>query len=194
MITRATIDWPEIKGISIGTCIETGRRFRRQAHAHNFTRSPHFGWICVLSPKRLGTYEERDGVLVIISPSRTMKHERAHLIAKNSGHGEKFIKALELVGNHAEARKYRQEALERKSERWSYTCVCGHSSTRTMRSCTAYRCVCDRWILAPGREAEPWQHPDTDRHPPVCPCLYHQGLRTVIACRKEWTIEMGGGA
>ncbi len=95
-----------VAGISLGGCAEaigTARRgaFRRRAHAHNHLRDPRFGWICILSTKagRLITPTGR--------PSALLAHEYAHLLAPNSGHGERWRAAVTALGHPAEVRARR---------------------------------------------------------------------------------------
>ncbi len=95
-----------VVGISVGGCAEaigTPRRgaFRRRAHAHNHLRDPRFGWICILSTKagRLITPTGR--------PSALLAHEYAHLLAPNSGHGERWRAAVTALGHLAAARARR---------------------------------------------------------------------------------------
>ncbi|MBE7518330.1 MAG: hypothetical protein HS107_03705 [Thermoflexaceae bacterium] len=91
-----------VAGISVGGCAEsigTPRRgaFRRRAHAHNHPRDPLFGWICILSTSagRLLTPTGR--------PSALLAHEYAHLLAPNSGHGERWRTVVTTLGHPAEA-------------------------------------------------------------------------------------------
>lgn len=95
-----------VAGISVGGCAEaigTPRRgaFRRRAHAHNHPRDPLFGWICILSTRagRLITPTGR--------PSALLAHEYAHLLAPNSGHGERWRTAVTALGHPAQARARR---------------------------------------------------------------------------------------
>jgi hypothetical protein len=95
-----------VAGISVGGCAEaigTPRRgaFRRRAHAHNHPRDPLFGWICVLSTRagRLLTPTGR--------PSALLAHEYAHLLAPNSGHGERWRNAVTALGHPAQAKARR---------------------------------------------------------------------------------------
>lgn len=94
-------------GISVGGCAEaigTPRRgaFRRRAHAHNHPRDPLFGWICILST-RAGRV-----VTPIGRPSALLAHEYAHLLAPNSGHGERWRAAVAALGHPAEAKARRR--------------------------------------------------------------------------------------
>lgn len=75
--------------VYVGGCGENGRWFRRKAHAHNFKKHDSFGSICFLSAKRLYS---QDG-----SPSNTLKHEVAHLLAP-TGHSEKWAATLRALG------------------------------------------------------------------------------------------------
>jgi len=95
-----------IAGISVGGCAEaigTPRRgaFRRRAHAHNHPRDSRFGWICILSAVagRVVTPPGR--------PSALLAHEYAHLLAPNSGHGERWRAAVTALGHPAEAKARR---------------------------------------------------------------------------------------
>lgn len=75
----------QVIGVFAGGCVERGEgsRFHHKAHAH--TRGEHKGWICVLSPKRLG---ER----------LLMLHEAAHILT-GGGHDDKWrAKLLEIGG------------------------------------------------------------------------------------------------
>lgn len=68
---------PQLIGISYGKCIKTNKRLKNgcAAHAHTKTTSPHCGWICTRSYRR-------------IHNELLMKHELAHLIAgEDMGHG-----------------------------------------------------------------------------------------------------------
>ena len=101
--TAAGIRAVPVAGISIGGCadaIGTPRRgaFRRRAHAHNHPRDPCFGWICILStrPGRVVTPTGR--------PSALLAHEYSHLLAPNSGHGERWRAAVTALGHPAEAK------------------------------------------------------------------------------------------
>jgi len=91
-----------VAGISVGGCAEaigTPRRgaFRRRAHAHNHPRDSRFGWICILSA-RAGRVVTPTG-----RPSARLAHEYAHLLAPNSGHGERWRAAVTALGHPAEA-------------------------------------------------------------------------------------------
>ncbi|MGE0600658.1 MAG: hypothetical protein AB7J35_05190 [Dehalococcoidia bacterium] len=104
--TAAGIRAVPVAGISIGGCAEaigTPRRgaFRRRAHAHNHSRDPRFGWICILSA-RAGRVVTPTG-----RPSALLAHEYAHLLAPNSGHGERWRAAVTALGHPAAARARR---------------------------------------------------------------------------------------
>ena len=71
--------------------------FRRRAHAHNHPRDPLFGWICILST-RAGRRLTPTG-----RPSALLAHEYAHLLAPNSGHGERWRIAITALGHPAQA-------------------------------------------------------------------------------------------
>ena len=104
--TAAGIRAVPVAGISVGGCadaIGTPRRgaFRRRAHAHNHPRDPRFGWICILST-RAGRVVTPTG-----RPSALLAHEYSHLLAPNSGHGERWRAAVTALGHPAEAKARR---------------------------------------------------------------------------------------
>lgn len=82
--------YEQLQGISSGTCIKTGKTFRKgcAAHAHCKNGTRYNGWICVPYTHRI-----RNELL--------MKHEIAHLIAgKEAGHGDEWKRiCLELGGS-----------------------------------------------------------------------------------------------
>jgi hypothetical protein len=81
-------DWPEVKGVFVGGCVErgVGSSFRHQAHAHDKPGYPYSGWICVRSHRRLfaAVRNEFGGWVTTDRPSRLMWHEYAHIL---TGHG-----------------------------------------------------------------------------------------------------------
>ncbi len=95
-------DWPEVAGVFVGGCVERGEgsRFRRQAHAHNFRRFPHFGIICVLSHRRLfAATRDADGKWSTSDrPSRLMWHEYAHILTPNHGHDDVWRAKMKELG------------------------------------------------------------------------------------------------
>lgn len=95
------------KGTFVGGCVERGEgsSFRRKAHAHCYPKYPHFGWICVRSPKRL--YNKQGGA------SHLMWHEMAHIMTQD-GHGRKFYIWLR---DHDIIRKD-----EERTSQWAYLC------------------------------------------------------------------------
>ncbi len=74
----------------VGGCGESGRWFRRQAHAHNSKKDDMYGSVCFLSARRLYNL---DG-----SPSNTLKHELAHILSPNRGHSESWAATLRALG------------------------------------------------------------------------------------------------
>lgn len=77
-------DWPEVRGLFLGGCVERGigSSFRAQAHSHCMPDDPHRGWICVRSPRRVFVGDSD-------RPSRLMWHERAHMLT-GRGHDDKW--------------------------------------------------------------------------------------------------------
>ena len=91
MIIKPPIEWKEVKGIFVGGCVERGEgsSFRAKAHAHNYTKHNSFGWICLISMKRLGEFVNNDdGTIDITKPSRVLWHEYAHILTPNHSHDD----------------------------------------------------------------------------------------------------------
>ena len=86
MITdHEILKFPDVKGVFVWGCVERGdgSRFRAKAHAH--TSGNYWGWVCVLSAKRL-------------SERMLMLHEAAHIMTC-AGHTDKWrAKLLEIGG------------------------------------------------------------------------------------------------
>lgn len=78
------LEYPEIRGVFAGGCVERGEgsRFRAKAHAH--TDGAFKGWVCVLSSKRL-------------SERMLMLHEAAHIVS-GCGHTDKWRETLLRMG------------------------------------------------------------------------------------------------
>lgn len=102
-------DWPEVKGVFVGGCVERGiwSRFRAQAHAHTCPTEPEQGIICVLSHRRLfaserlsdGTWKSSD------RPSRLMWHEYAHILVGHAhGHDDTWRAKMKELGQPLPAR------------------------------------------------------------------------------------------
>lgn len=76
--------FPEVKGIFVGGCVDRGEGSRFRAKAHSHVKGKHKGYICVLSIKRL-------------SCTALMLHEAAHIIT-GLGHVDKWRKKLLEIG------------------------------------------------------------------------------------------------
>ena len=103
-------DWPEVAGLHIGGCIDDNRRFRHQAHAHNYG-GKHPGWICVLSHRRIfGTTRTPEGGWVPTDqPSRLMWHEYAHILTPGHGHDDTWRAKMRELGQPIEAHYKRKK-------------------------------------------------------------------------------------
>lgn len=100
-------DWPGVAGVYVGGCVATdGGRFRRQAHAHNQRGDRHFGWICILSQRKLyGQTRSADGVWTPTDrPSRLMWHEYAHILTPSHGHDDTWRAMMHRLGQPLPAR------------------------------------------------------------------------------------------
>lgn len=88
--------YPQLKGIFIGGCIERGEgsSFRAKAHAHTQENDPYKGWICIRSLKRVYIKDTK-------RPSMLILHELAHLLVKpyyyHNKQWEKTYKNLKRV-------------------------------------------------------------------------------------------------
>lgn len=101
MVKETKCDYVNNYGVTlyVGGCGQEGRWFRRKAHAHNDSKSPDVGTICFLSAKRL---YNADG-----SPSNTLKHELAHILALNHGHDELWAAVLRDLGGRVDMSYYK---------------------------------------------------------------------------------------
>ena len=83
--------FPQLKGIFVGGCVDRGEgsSFRAQAHAHTSKTDKNYHWICVRSAKRLYMSDGR--------PSRLLWHELAHIITDH-GHDDKWRAEMKRLG------------------------------------------------------------------------------------------------
>ena len=95
-------EYPEVKGVFVGGCVERGEgsSFRAKAHAHYVYHKSSDHWICVRSAKRIGqivlnSSEGWDGE--ITKPSRLMYHELAHILTDH-GHDDIWRKKMQELG------------------------------------------------------------------------------------------------
>jgi hypothetical protein len=81
---RWTVDYPEVRGVFIGGCVErgVGSKFRAKAHAH--TGGSSRGWICFRSERWLSCRE-------------LWLHEVAHVVTRE-GHTDRWRAFLLQLG------------------------------------------------------------------------------------------------
>lgn len=83
-----------IWGVFVGSCIEERNAVtpweNARSHAHNFTKDPWFGWICVLNPKDVLT---TSGI-----PTNIIIHEIAHLMVPDQLHSVKWKRMVTKLG------------------------------------------------------------------------------------------------
>lgn len=93
-------EYPEVKGVFVGGCVERGdgSSFRAKAHAHWVNGKDSDSWICVRSAKRL--YNAKG------EPSNIMKHELAHIIT-GKGHTQVWADKLRQLGGSIPKNRYR---------------------------------------------------------------------------------------
>jgi hypothetical protein len=92
-------------GIYVGGCVDDGAAWRlwreEHGHAHNDTKDPWFGWICILETKDVLT---RAG-----NPSSILLHEYAHLIVPNQGHNAKWKRIVTELGAGREVARIKKQ-------------------------------------------------------------------------------------
>jgi hypothetical protein len=82
--------YPELKGVFVGGCIDRGDGSSFRAKAHTHTKEPNKGWICVRSAKRLYVHGTN-------RPSKLMLHELAHILAGH-GHDDTWRREVRRLG------------------------------------------------------------------------------------------------
>lgn len=105
--------WPELAGIFVGGCVERGEgsSFRKAAHAHNHRRDPFFGWVCVRSWRRIGTFvalEHAEWDAEVTKPSRLLWHEYVHILCPNHSHDDKWRAMMRALKQPIPARYRRR--------------------------------------------------------------------------------------
>ena len=83
--------YPQVKGVSVGRCVETGKPLAPDdmAHSHDGKNDSWKGWICTGKDSKL--YGKDGGA------SNLMKHELAHIVTAHN-HDKLFKKVLRKVG------------------------------------------------------------------------------------------------
>lgn len=114
--------WPEVKGVFVGGCVErgVGSSFRAKAHAHNRRAAPYFGWICVRSIKRVGEVKGNS----IIKPSALLWHEYAHILTPEHSHDDTWRRKMKELGQPIQE-QYRKKPRLRLTYSF-YHPLCGH--------------------------------------------------------------------
>jgi hypothetical protein len=80
-----------VRGVSVGQCVD-GSPLAPDvyAHAHQYPKDSHWGWICVRSPREVLRRGSRH-------LSTTVMHEFAHLVAA-AGHDDDWRRTMRELG------------------------------------------------------------------------------------------------
>ncbi|MBI4312054.1 MAG: hypothetical protein HY681_09765 [Chloroflexi bacterium] len=111
---------PGVVGVFVGGCIARGEgsSFRARAHAHNSTKDPWYGWVCIRSARRLGDTAPCDDPAwdaIVVKPSRVLWHEYAHILTPNHWHDDAWRQAMRDLRQPIPARYAKKPRPVRRS-------------------------------------------------------------------------------
>ena len=122
--------------VFVGGCVErgVGLSFRAKAHAHNSTSDKFFGWICIRGWRRVGVCVANKGTpaVSIAAANNLLKHEYAHILTPNVGHGMKWVDMFRSLGGKVPGHYLDRikSARSRSREHQAARKLAGASSTR----------------------------------------------------------------